>query len=473
MKKYFIQIVIYSAITSTVCICSCNKLVEVTPETVVTGDKLFADDQGAEAAMVGLYQQCMNSFSLLNGYLSRYASLYADEVSRTGSTSTDNNFYNLNLSSGESLMEELWSTSYNYIYQCNAILEKLSASTAVSQSMKQQLTGESKFMRALVYFYLVNMYGDVPLVLQTKVDATANLSRSSQASVYKQMAEDLRNAQELLSFSYPATNSTIPSNRIRPNKAATLALLARVCLYTGDDNNAIIYSSQVIDAGIYKLADSVNDVFAAQSIETIFAMYPVNTLYNTAEGRIFGFAPPAVRPAFVLSSSLLDGFETGDRRKANWIRTVAVGTTTYNIPYKYKVYESGEVLEYNIILRLAELYLIRAEANMHNGRNEVAIEDINKIRKRAGLTELALTLSSKEVQAYLESENQKEFFTELGHRWFDLRRWPATNAAGLRRADEVLSVAKPGQWQSYKLYWPLPAEEIAKSKMLTQNPGYN
>lgn len=463
-------------ITIAICLYSCNKLIDTTPETVIDGNKLFSNDQSAEAAMVGVYQKCMASFSLLNGYLSRYGSLYADDVLKTIPTSnaTDNSFYSVTLQTGDNTIQEIWSSSYNYIYQCNLILEKLSASKAVSQSMKAQLAGESKFMRSLVYFYLVNMFGDVPLILESDADKTANLPRSPKSAVYRQIADDLRNAQSLLPDTYPV-NNTILSNRIRPNRSAALALLASVCLFSGDDNNAIAYSSAVINSGLYNLPDNLNAVFIAQSTETIFAMYPVSTLYNTAEGRIFGYSTAMARPAFLLPTALLNSFENGDLRKTNWIRTVSASGNTYTIPYKYKVYESDQVLEYDIILRLAELYFIRAEAYLHNGNTSAAVIDINKIRKRAGLPDLETTLTAAAVQAAIESEKQKEFFSELGHRWFDIRRWPAIDpaAAGKTRADEILSVIKPDNWKSYKLIWPIPQAEIQKSQALTQNPGYN
>lgn len=461
-------------ITIVIHICGCNKLIDTTPETVIDGNKLFTNDQSAEAAMVGLYQKCMASFSLLNGYLSRYCSLYADDLLRNTSNSIDNSFNTVNLTSGDNIIQELWSSSYNYIYQCNLILEKLSASNAISQSMKAQLTAESKFMRSLVYFYLVNMFGDVPLVLEADADKTANLPRSPKSIVYRQIADDLRNAQSLLSNDY-LVNNTIPSNRIRPNKAAALALLARVCLFSGDDNNAIVYSSAVINSGLYSLPDNLNNVFIAQSTEIIFAMYPVSTLYNTAEGRIFGYSTTMARPAFILPASLLNGFENGDLRKTNWIRTVSASGSSYIIPYKYKVYESDQVSEYDIVLRLAELYFIRAEANLHNGNTVAAINDVNKIRNRAGLPDLETTLTVAAVQTAIENEKQKEFFCEFGHRWFDIRRWPANDpaSAGKTRADEILSVIKPDNWKSYKLLWPLPQAELLKSQTLTQNPGYN
>ncbi len=458
----------------TIYLCGCNKLVDTSPETTIDGNKLFTNDQSAEAAMVGLYQKCMTSFSLLNGYLSRYGSLYADDVLKTNISTADNYFYNVALLPGDNTIQELWSSSYNYIYQCNLVLEKLTASNAVSKSMKAQLAGESKFMRSLVYFYLVNMFGDVPLVLDADPDKTANLPRSPKSIVYRQIAEDLRSAQSLLSNNYPANND-VPSNRIRPNKAAALALLARVCLFSGDDNNAIVYSSAVIDSGLYSLPDNLNNVFIAQSAEIIFAMYPVSTLYNTAEGRIFGYSTTMAKPAFVLSATLLNGFENGDLRKGNWIRTVSASGNTYAIPYKYKVYESDQVSEYDIVLRLAELYFIRAEAYLHNGNTIAAIGDINKIRKRAGLLDMETTLTAAEVQTAIEKEKQKEFFCEFGHRWFDIRRWPANDpaSAGKTRADEILSIIKPDNWKSYKLLWPLPQTELLKSKTLTQNPGYN
>lgn len=146
-------------------------------------------------------------------------------------------------------------------------------------------------------------------------------------------------------------------------------------------------------------------------------------------------------------------------------------TSRYLFPYKYKTGKhnrvpGGTATEYYMVLRLAEQYLIRAEANALGGQLGLAINDLNALRRRAGLGDLSNTLNKEQVLAAVAKERQTELFAEWGHRWMDLKR--------TGKATEVLSAIPYKQpWRGdYQLLYPIPVEEIRKDHFLTQNPNY-
>jgi hypothetical protein len=349
----------------------------------------------------------------------------------------------------------LWKAAYNYIYQCNICMEGLKKSTGVSVVLKKQLLGEVQFVRALCYHYLVNLYGDVPLALGTNADVNAMLSRSPVEQVYQQIAADLTAASEELTDDKLTTI---------PTKYAAQALLARVYLYTKQWSKAAEMASAVINSGRFWIIGDLNKVFTNDSKEIIFQWVPLGDRMNSAEGFIFVPASQTSKPTYALKQEMLDAFEPGDLRRSKWVNPVTIGTITYNYPFKFKFYTSpAPAQEYNVVLRLAEQYLIRAEAFAQLNRIDSAVIDLNVIRIRAELPVFSTTISANECLQRIEQERRIELFAEWGHRWFDLKR---TN-----RANAVLS-AKGSNWSTQDQLYPIPATELDFAPNLEQNPGY-
>src|SRR5262249_32404391 len=145
-----------------------------------------------------------------------------------------------------------WNGSYTWIYQANACIEGISKSEGISTPCKNQLIGEAKFIRAFLYFNLVNLYGDVPLVTSTNYAVNASLPRTSVAQVFQQIVQDLKDAQQLLTASYPS------AGKVRPNKFAATALLARAYLYQKQWANAAAAANEVISTGSYGLVTDLD-----------------------------------------------------------------------------------------------------------------------------------------------------------------------------------------------------------------------
>lgn len=437
----------------------CEKFVQVDPpQYELTANTVFSNDTLARAAVFGIYINIMGTNQcLLNGGMSLYPALSADELTRTTFSVNENQFFTNSLSPNNGLvLLKFWKSGYATIYQTNICLENLSRSTAITATTKQQLTGEAKFIRALCYWYLVNLFGDVPLTTTTNVDLNATLPRAQEYQVYQLIASDLQEAMPLLSDTGVNT---------RPTKMAAAAFLARVNCYLGNWSRAETLAASVINAGQYNLVGDLNKVFLAASAETILQFAPVLHNNSTSEGLSFVPLNTAVIPAYTITNSLLTSFEPNDLRHSKWIRTIMNNGNTYYSPYKYKVSASATAAtEYNVVLRLAEQYLIRAEAEAHNNKIGDAVADINMIRNRAGLTSINSSISMDSCLSIIAQERRKEFFTEWGHRWFDLKR--------SNRIDTELKISKANNWQSTDRLYPIPLMEIQQNPSLTQNEGY-
>jgi hypothetical protein len=142
-------------------------------------------------------------------------------------------------------------------------------------------------------------------------------------------------------------------------------------------------------------------------------------------------------------------------------------SVVYYYPKKYKIGSADAnngPHEYYMVLRLAEQYLIRAEARAMLGKLIASIDDTNAIRKRAGLASLPNSLTQQQVMDAIKQENRIEFFAEWGHRWLDLKRWEA--------ADAILASVKGSNWQAFDKLYPIPQYEINTASNISQNDGY-
>jgi len=443
----------------------CKKLIAVpTPASQTDNTKAFSNDSIATDVMLGVYGSIMNSpRALLNGGSSIFGGLSADELFRTVPSADEDAFFQYALTSVNTLCSSLYTTAYNWLYDCNNLLENLAQKNGVTDSTQKQLTGEAKFLRALIYFHLVNDFGEVPLILGTDYQSNSLAARSASDLVYEQIIADLTAAQNLLSPAYAGTNPLYAEARTRPNQAAASALLARVFLYRGRWTEAETAASTVINNTDYVLERDLNSVFLADSRETIWQLQPIRNNAYTTEGSFFIPAGGiGARPTYALQNWLLDAFEPSDLRKSHWVGTSTTGNK-YSYPYKYKAANASVPNpEYNIVLRLAEQYLIRAEARAWLGDNTGAMADLNVIRSRAGLAAAPLA-SGTTLLNTIWHERQVELFAEWGHRWLDLKR--------TGQADSVLHAEKSG-WTTPAALYPLPFTELTRDPNLTQNAGY-
>jgi starch-binding outer membrane protein, SusD/RagB family len=444
-----------------VCAGSCRRFVDISPPTdQAVSDIIFSDDNMASSVVTGIYSEMMNSSGQFSsGGVTLFAGMYADELYYYTPGPRDEFVRNqITEASHNVLLSNFWERMYKYIYTSNLILERLNISDKLSPTTRSQLSGECKFIRAFCYFHLVNLFGDVPLALASDYEINSTLPRAKVDVVYHQIITDLESSKQLLVDEYPS------AGRVRPNRWAASAMLARVQLYRGEWNKAVEESAKVIDSGLYQLLTALDEVFLRSSGEAIWQLLPVNSFINsTWEGNQILPASPFSAPTYILTDTLLNSFGASDMRKSTWIASREYAGNTVHYPSKYKINSAATTTEYYMVLRLAEQFLIRAEGNARLGNLTAAVSDLNRIRNRAGLDN-SNAVTQQEILDAIELERKIELFAEWGHRWYDLKR--------TSRANEVLASLKPTTWQSTDLLWPIPSSQIRVNPALTQNPGY-
>lgn len=453
VKKYaLVLIALLSAALS-----ACQKYVD-TPiaPTLISADNVYKTDATATSAVLALYSYTYTPNFL--GYSSYLGGLAADELQYTSTTSGIMEFGASNVSVTNNTSESyLWTYAYNIIGEANLAINGLTNSTTVTPALKNQLLGEAKFFRAFVYFNMVNYFGGVPLSLSAAQLDNSFLPRSSADAVWAQVVTDLKDAQSLL----PAAYAGISAQKGRVNKWAATALLARAYLYKKDYVNAEAMATQVIGSGIYSL-DAVNNVFVNTSTETILQFATYNG-YSTFGPNYRTNTTSTTPPAYVLYPTFTKSFENGDKRMASWVDSTTLNNVKYYLINKYKLVTATAGNEFNVVLRLAEQYLIRAEARAQQGNISGSQADLNAVRVRAGLANTAAADQSA-LLAAVANERKVELFGEFGHRWFDLKR--------TGQADAVIGALKPTTWKPTAVLLPIPYNQILLNSKLTQNPGY-
>lgn len=435
---------------------SCRKLIDNNPSGAQLLDKeVFKDSNTVKAAVAGMYATLSNG-NLNSTVVSTLPGFSADELTFVGNTYDE--FINNAIRPDNPYIPTLWTSPYSLIYYANGIIEGTPSGINLTEKFKTETVAEARFMRAFCYCYLMSFFGDVPLVLNTNVDENKLSPRTAVATVYNQVVEDLRYAQSNL----PADYSVSGGARVRANKWAATALLARVYLYTGKWADAESQSTSIINnKDLFELPTDLNRVFVSNSKEAIFQFY--NSLNGyTAYAEDVLPNPVQQVPKYVLTEQLKAAFEPNDARKSSWTATINYLGTTYTYPAKYKSLAAGDA-EYFTLFRLAEQYLIRAEARARLQNISGAREDLFAIRNRANLGETPANDPDALLLA-VEQERRVELNCEMGHRWFDLKRTGRVNA--------VIGAIKAG-WKPEAALYPIPAEQRIRNGNLTPNPGYN
>jgi tetratricopeptide (TPR) repeat protein len=455
--KHFLSLILLLFVVN-----SCDSFVDVDlPKSQLTNITVFEDYSTANAALTNIYSKIRDKGILtgINSGLSNQLGNYTDEITPYGTPSNPSfNFYNNTVLSSTPDIAEYWNATYNQIYAANSVIEGVQASTSLSIEHKKQLQGEALFIRALLHFYLVNLFGDIPYITQTDYKKNSIVGRMPSQIVYENIISDLKNSITLLPNNYSSIE------RVRPNQYAAKALLARTYLYIGSYAESANEASAVLNQmDLFVLEENTDQVFLINSKETIWQLQAPTDGQNTLEAQIFIFqsGPPTL---VALNNDLVNSFSPDDLRKSNWIKSVTDGISTWYHAYKYKEQNFTSLSkEYSIVFRLAEQYLIRAEARAQQGDLIGAKEDLNKIRNRAGLNDTTASTQQEILEAILQ-ERRWEFFTEHGHRFFDLKRF--------NQLDNVLAVIKPG-WNTTDSLLPIPQSELSTNPNLRpQNPGY-
>jgi hypothetical protein len=457
--------ILVALIAVTFTLFSCKKFVDIgSPNGTVPAESVFATDASAVAAISALY----NSGNWRDGmlYTALLSGMSADELVYF-STGNLLEFQNNSIQTNNAFIANYtWFFPYQEIRNANIAIDGITKSQTITPALKNQLIGEAKFWRAFAFMGMVNLYGGVPLTLSPEPVDNALLPRSSVDEVWAQIMLDLKDAKTLLTPTYPS------AERARVNQYAVSALLARAYLYRKDWPNAEAEATAVIGSGVYGMtAPSAN--FVKTSNETILQIYTL-TGFNSWGANYVPLNATSGNPNFYLRSGFVSSFEAGDTRRTNWVAPIGTAANPEYYINKYKLRTATAGNEYYIVLRLAEQYLIRAEARAEQDKligTTGGEADLNEVRSRASLLP-KLNLSKPAMLLAIEQERKVELFGEYGHRWFDLKRKPSLTDPAKTRADDVLSVIKGANWQSTDVLFPIHQDERVKNPALTQNPGY-
>lgn len=439
MKKLFFLTILLSAVSA------CDVL-DVKPQDAILASEAFKDKKGIEKGILGAYSAFQDLSYYGRSYLI-FSDLAADNLDHPADataveyTQVDNNA----ILPENGSIDGIWTSAYEGINIANNVLEKVPDMADMTDAEKEKALGELYFIRALNHFNLTNYFGDIPLKTTPTV-GTGNLdiARTTKADVYDQIIEDLTYAEQHL----PAGGE-----KVRASKFAATALLARVYLYKGDYNLAITKATDVIDNGGYQIIP-YQDVFADGSGESIFEI----DFTNLNRNRIAEYNFPKTlngRREVAPSPGLVNAIETDDARDTVTLKYAGA------LAYANKYNDLSVGADNVIVLRLAEMYLIRAEATTRlEGDIDAIQDDINVIRTRATLDDTEADTYAELLTA-IERERRIEFAFE-GHRWFDLVRTG-------RAIDVLTNVSNLDQ-----TLFPIPLEEIQtnKSPGMIQNHGY-
>ena len=440
------------------------------PQTAIAEEDAIRNEKSAEAALNGLYGQ-LQSGDYYGDNILIVSDIASDISQSVGTWDFYREIDTYNTVPGNLENRNLWSEAYATVNHANNIISQVPELENVSQESKDQIIGEAYFIRALAYFDLTRTYGGVtgvagtmgvPIVTEPSraIGENSYPSRSSIEESYTQVENDLKEAQSRLSgFSNPNWAS----------EAAAKALRSRLYLYTKDYDLVEQYATDVIENYSFSLVEDFQDIFYNENTsEAIFELAFNTTDPSSIRSWYFpssrgGRGDIALHTDFVEKVNSRPQDERGDLIDFD-------GNIGVYYPSKYQKTGADDNIQ---ILRLAEMYLNRAEARVRKQPVDLsgALSDLNEIRNRAGLQDTAGTGvdTAEEILRAIELERGIEFFEE-GHRWYNLvrtgRAQTVLNSVD-RKNSEPVSLDNAG-----RLVFPIPSRDIDANENLQQNEAY-
>lgn len=440
------------------------------PQTAISEDIAIRDLKSADAALNGLYSQLQ-----ADEYYGSNIQIMSDVTSDISQSVGTWDFYRemdtYVTSAGNLENRNLWFQAYSAVNHANNLIADVPGLEDVSQENKDRILGQAYFIRALAFFDLTRTFGGVPGVAGTlgipivtepsrQIDESSFPSRASIEASYAQVSADLQEAESRLTgFSSPG----------RASEAAAVALQARLNLYTQNFDQAESFATQVLQNYNFQLVENFADIFINENTsEAIFEL-----AFNTTDGNDIRFWYFPSSGGGRGDIALHDAYAEMVMARSNDERGNLIAfDDNVGVYYTTKYRKSGG--DDNIqILRLGEIYLIRAEARARKSVPDLAgaLSDLNEIRNRAGLADTAGVGvdTREEVLRAIEHERGIEFIQE-GHRWFNLVRTGRaievlTNID--RTNGDPVSLTNPG-----RMVFPIPSRDIDANDNLEQNEAY-
>ncbi|MBX7109327.1 MAG: RagB/SusD family nutrient uptake outer membrane protein [Chitinophagales bacterium] len=426
----------------------CAGKLDLQPAQDLTNATALSNDAGVKQVLVGAYDE-LSQDDLFGGNILRNAELYAGEgeVLWVGTFEAPREIFNRQILVTNSDVEACWSDAYNCINICNNVLSALSV---VNDEDRAQVEGEAKCLRGWMYFELVRYFGQqyetgqvnsqlgVPIVLTPTIviDASSTPARNTVEECYAQAIADLTSAESLL----PETNN------VYADKFVAAALLARIYLQQGDYANARDAADRVIASGKYSLVPAYKDVFnqVEDTKESVFSVQINEQDGNNSMNEFFANASNGGRRDILIEDAHLALYPADDVRKSLF----------YTSSGDYLSGKWKNQYANIAVIRLAEMYLVRAECNQRLGTSVGATpaDDYNMVHVRAALPAVtSVTLDDILLERRLELAHE-------GFKYHDVKR--------------LHGVVGTMPYNDDKLVFPIPQRELEVNNNLVQNPGY-
>lgn len=435
-------------------ISSCQELLDPKPVDRITDDLVLTDPGSARVVVMGVYR----GFASLGMPKIVAGDMMADHLQANGTFTQYIEIGNHNLSASNGAAEAMWSVIYDMVYRVNFLMEGIDEITDLAGEQKDQLLAEARFLRAYAYFVGAYTYGDMPIVESTDITANRNVTRNSFEEVVSYVEQELLFCLDKLPEEF--INAGFVTN------GAVKAALARFYLYQENWAEAERFASEVIQgAGAKSYALEANfenaiDDFSSESIlEVVYSA-------NDNPGTSTNFSPNNLfieRREIIPTNDIIFALQNRGGERDIMIEFDADDTGPSDNGWSIVRYEEFDNIQ---VFRLAEMYLIRAEARAQQGNvtgGSGGLADLNIIRERADLEPLEIS-SANQLLLAIEQERQVELAFE-GHRWYDLKRTGRANTV-------MRSVSS--NWDETDLLYPIPQYEIQNNPSLRgqQNPGY-
>ncbi len=451
---------------------ACKDELEIVPITEKVAKNFYSNEAEIESAIAGVYGQLQN-----NG-------LYGLDLIGVGEISGEDSFEEIAANDGgrfgqlddfstipgNDLVGDIWRESYEGIQRVNTILSRIIEVSYVDNTLKTGRIGEMRFIRGLLYFNLVRLYGDVPLVTQETENPSDYFGqgRTGSTEVYAQIETDLLAAIQDL---------PLDKSSGRPAKGAAQALLGDVYLTQRNFSEALPILAAVVSSNAYELMPTTDVIFGVENEgnrEILFEVQFTSGLNGNAEG---SSAASQFRPSGTTANAkghnlptqqFVDSYDMNDTRATDYVGKEPGNDFHFSTKYQVSATGADDGGSDHIIIRFADVVLKYAEALNENGRTQDAIVQLNRIRTRAGL-EVTPATSQVEVQTAIRQERRFELIGE-GHRFYDLKRYGVAVAV---LNDFFTANGSPTRIDETKLLLPIPQSQIdTDPDFINQNPGY-
>ncbi|WP_185968862.1 RagB/SusD family nutrient uptake outer membrane protein [Carboxylicivirga sp. M1479] len=470
-----------SSLLLIVALVSCESFFEKDPYDSTKKEDIITNEKDAQTLLYGMYAGFKSSASY-GTYLTVLTDIMTDaSLASAGFTNQMGDLYAWKINPGTSEVGAVWSNHYASIYNTNYILNGIDEIEGDVDNINR-LKGEALAGRALLHYNLVRLYGkaynattsatDLGVPYITNNDITSP-SRHTVAEVYKYIVDDLEDAEVLLQDNMYYDNMVFTKDFVK-------GLMARVLLDMKNYDGAIAYATQLIESPSYALSEGlgfINMWLHDSGSEIIWRVGYSPTDYGAAPGYNFynrNNSNTLPLPDYIPAEWWVNSFNPSlDVRYTSYLTYTQTGFGwTGHLIRKYPTNPAytSQGLNMPKPMRLAEMYLIRAEAHAYNNTDDLARDDINELLSKRIIDFTGISLSGDDLKEYIADERKRELMFE-GFYWFDLKRmgkgFERVPQANTSTANDLQIAADDYRWQ-----WPIPTSELNGNENIEQNAGY-